>query len=74
MIYSGKFHVEGSLYGSEVSLFYGSRRLISLYGYQGNRTLYNSYRRELYRLRDRILLDFGNLEHLGFTVSEYKHI
>lgn len=70
MIISRKFNVEGSLYGSEVSLFYGSRRLISLDHLQGDRTSYNARRRELYRLRDRILLDAGNLEHLGFTVSE----
>lgn len=70
MIYSGKFHVEGSLYGSEVSLFYFSRRLISLDIVQGDRTSYDARRRELYRLRDRILLDVGNLEHFGFTVSE----
>lgn len=70
MVKSGKFSVEGSLYGSEVSLFYGSRRLISLNFVHGDRTSYNSRRRELYRLRDRILLDVGNLEHLGFTVSE----
>lgn len=70
MIYSGSFHVEGGLYCSEVSLFYGSRRLISLDIVQGDRTSYNARRRELYRLRDRILLDVGNLEHLGFTVSE----
>lgn len=70
MIYSGKFNVEGSLYGSEVSLFYGRRRLISLDFIQGDRTSYNASRRSLYRYRDRILEDIGNLEHFGFTVSE----
>lgn len=70
MIYSVNFHVDGSLYGSEVSLFYGPRRLISLDIVSGDRNSYDARRRELYRLRDRILLDVGNLEHLGFTVSE----
>lgn len=69
MICSGNFHVEGGLYCSQVSLFYCSRRLISLDILQGDRTSYNACRRELYRLRDRILQDVWNLEHLGFTVS-----
>lgn len=70
MIKSGKFNVDGSLYGSEVSLFYGSRRLVSLDFIQGDRTSYNASRRALYRFRDRILEDVGNLEHFGFIVSE----
>lgn len=70
MIYSGNFHVAKALYCSKVSLFYGSKLLISLDFIQGDHNSYYARRRELYRLRDRILLDVGNLEHLGFTVSE----
>lgn len=70
MITSRYFRVEGSLFSSSVSLFYRSRRLVSFEYIQGDRKSYLSCRRKLYRLCDRILLDVGNLENLGFTVSE----
>lgn len=70
MITSRKFRVQSSFVRSNVSLYYGNRRLVSLDFILGDRTSYTTQRRKLYRLRDRILLDVGNLEHLGFTVSE----
>ena len=57
MIISRKFNVEGSLYGSEVSLFYGSRRLISLDHLQGDRTSSKMRSRRRYNSRLRALYD-----------------
>lgn len=68
MLYKNIFHVEGGLYTSEQSLFYGSRRVCVVVTELGNRTDYNTRRRELYRFRDKLLKWQNELSMAGFEI------
>lgn len=68
MLYKDIFHVEGGLYTSEQSLFYGSHRVCVVVIELGNRTDYNTRRRELYRFRDKLLKWQNELSMAGFEI------
>lgn len=68
MLCKNLFHVDGGLYTSEQSLFYGSHRVCVVVTEFGDRTDYNTRRRELYRFRDRLLKWQDELSTAGFEI------
>lgn len=73
MIYIDSFEVTGGLYCSEQHLVYNRRKIRSISSKMGDRTDYNSSRKALYRLRDKIMDCQKMLEGFGFSVEEKEN-